>query len=82
MINLIYYYPLTQGAPSNVARDIFEALLLKREQLPFAVRPSLTGEGKAYSMMALELEEEILDNLDNTIQSLSDYLFEQDETSR
>ena len=35
LINPIYYYPLTDGAPSKVARDIFETLLLKRDQLPF-----------------------------------------------
>lgn len=33
--NLIYYYPLTEGAPSSVGRNIFEHLLKKRHELPF-----------------------------------------------
>lgn len=34
-MNLIYYYPMKEGAPSKVARNIFEVLYVKRSDLPF-----------------------------------------------
>jgi len=34
-MNLIYYYPIKDGAPSNVARNIFNTLYNKRSELPF-----------------------------------------------
>ncbi|AKB33648.1 hypothetical protein MSSIH_2958 [Methanosarcina siciliae HI350] len=34
-MNLIYYYPGKKGAPSNVARNIFDALYNRQSELPF-----------------------------------------------
>lgn len=34
-MNLIYYYPMKEGAPSKVARNIFDVLYVKRNELPF-----------------------------------------------
>lgn len=34
-MDLIYYYPLSGGAPANVARNIFKYLLRRRKELPF-----------------------------------------------
>ena len=33
--NLVFYYPLNDGAPSAVGRSIFENLLKKKDELPF-----------------------------------------------
>jgi glycosyltransferase involved in cell wall biosynthesis len=33
--NLVFYYPLGEGAPSSVGRSVFEYLLKKRDELPF-----------------------------------------------
>ncbi|ABE51689.1 glycosyltransferase family 4 protein [Methanococcoides burtonii] len=34
-MKLVYYYPMSKGAPSNVARNVFEALIAKKDKLPF-----------------------------------------------
>lgn len=33
---LVFYYPLNEGAPSEVGRSIFEHLLKKKDELPFS----------------------------------------------
>jgi glycosyltransferase involved in cell wall biosynthesis len=34
-MNLIYYYPMKKGSPSNVARNIFDMLYTEQQRLPF-----------------------------------------------
>lgn len=62
-MDLVYFYPFTDGAPSTVARNLFDSLLNKKEDLPFE---------NIYLYAGRKFNKSLIDKYDN-IKVLSTY---------